>query len=74
LFLVTADSPNASIRSAGYEYIPVDVHIPVLDVPVPVDQSPSRILSSAVIQGNFEAGRREYPKIFAELNESLAGT
>ncbi|KAJ7928846.1 hypothetical protein B0H13DRAFT_2652777 [Mycena leptocephala] len=34
-FLINADSPDASIRSAGYEYIPVDVHVPVLDVPGP---------------------------------------
>ncbi|KAF8206217.1 hypothetical protein K438DRAFT_1816815, partial [Mycena galopus ATCC 62051] len=64
-------TPQRYIRSAGYEYIPVDVHVPVLDIPVAVDHSPSRILSDAVIQGSFSTDRRDYLEIFAELKESL---
>jgi len=71
-FLISADSTDATIRSAGYEYIPVDVHVPVLDIPVAVDHSPSRILSDAVIQGSFSTDRRDYVEIFSELKESLA--
>ncbi|KAF7336776.1 putative eukaryotic translation initiation factor 5 [Mycena venus] len=71
-FLINADSPNATIRAAGYEYIPVDVHVPVLDIPVAVDHSPSRILSDVVIQGSFATDRRDYLEIFSELKESLA--
>ncbi|KAJ6513047.1 hypothetical protein C8R45DRAFT_812313 [Mycena sanguinolenta] len=70
-FLINADSPDPTIRSAGYEYIPVDVHVPVLDVPVIVNRSSSRILSDAVIQGSFSTDRRDYVEIFAELKESL---
>ncbi|KAJ7227367.1 hypothetical protein GGX14DRAFT_347996 [Mycena pura] len=71
-FLISADSPDVSIRSAGYEYIPVDVHVPVLDTAVAVEHQPLRILANAVIQGSFFADRRDYLAIFAELNESLA--
>ncbi|KAJ7364252.1 hypothetical protein DFH08DRAFT_681115 [Mycena albidolilacea] len=71
-FLINADSPNATMRFAGYEHIPVDVHVPVLDIPAPLDHSPSRILSDAVIQGSFASDRRDYLEIFAELKESLA--
>ncbi|KAJ7678990.1 hypothetical protein DFH06DRAFT_975066 [Mycena polygramma] len=73
LFLINADSPDASIRSAGYEYIPVDVHVPVLDIPVAADHKPSRVLSDAVIQGSFSLDRRDYIEIFAELKESFVG-
>ncbi|KAJ7773484.1 hypothetical protein B0H16DRAFT_1304851 [Mycena metata] len=71
-FSISADSPDTSVRAAGYEYIPVDVHVPVLDVPVAVDRKPARILSDAVIQGSFYTDRRDYLEIFAELKESLA--
>ncbi|KAJ7158594.1 hypothetical protein C8R46DRAFT_1109642 [Mycena filopes] len=71
-FKINADSPDESVRMAGYEYIPVDVHVPILDIPVAVDHRPSRILSDAVIQGSFYTDRRDYLEIFTELNESLA--
>ncbi|KAJ7849783.1 hypothetical protein B0H13DRAFT_1644880 [Mycena leptocephala] len=71
-FLINADSSDPSIRSAGYEYIPVDVHVPVLDLPAAVDPRPTRILSDAVIQGSFDTARRDYLEIFSELKESLA--
>ncbi|KAJ7905015.1 hypothetical protein B0H13DRAFT_1881427 [Mycena leptocephala] len=56
-FRISADSPDASIRTAGYEYIPVDVHIPVLDIPMAVNERRSRILSDAVIQGRPSTDR-----------------
>jgi len=70
-FLLSADSPDASIRLAGYEHIHIDVHVPVLDIPIAVDHKPSRILSDAVVQGTFFSDRRDYLEIFAELKESL---
>ncbi|KAJ7761986.1 hypothetical protein DFH07DRAFT_739565 [Mycena maculata] len=75
-FLIKSDSSDASIRLAGYEYIPVDVHVPILDLPFPADQRTSNILSDAVIQGSFTTARRDYvgsfQEMFAELKESLA--
>jgi hypothetical protein len=56
-FRISADSPDASIRTAGYEYIPVDVHIPVLDIPMAVNERRSHILSDAVIQGRPSTDR-----------------
>ncbi|KAJ6546927.1 hypothetical protein B0H19DRAFT_954108 [Mycena capillaripes] len=71
-FLANADILDAEIRSAGYEHIPVDVHIPVLDLPKMINPKQSRILSNAVIQGTFALDRRDYLEFFAELKESLA--
>jgi len=75
IFMDRARSSDPLIRSAGMEHIPVDVHVPVLalqDHHVPLS-SPSRHLSNAVIQGSFSAGRRDYPRIFSELNQSMHG-
>ncbi|KAJ7650072.1 hypothetical protein FB45DRAFT_731699 [Roridomyces roridus] len=71
-FLINADSPDAATRSAGLEYIPVDVHVPILDIPLAVDDRPTRILTNAVIQGSFNTDRRDYVEMFSELKESLA--
>ncbi|KAJ7928860.1 hypothetical protein B0H13DRAFT_2544704 [Mycena leptocephala] len=70
--LSISEHSDPAIRSAGYEYIPVDVHVPVLDLPAAVDPRPTRILSDAVIQGSFDTARRDYLEIFSELKESLA--
>ncbi|KAJ7077126.1 hypothetical protein B0H15DRAFT_862438 [Mycena belliarum] len=72
-FLIRADSEDISICSAGYENIPIDVHVPVLDIPVAEDHRDrsSRVLSDAVIQGSFNTDRRDYLRIFTELKESL---
>ncbi|KAJ7236810.1 hypothetical protein C8J57DRAFT_1087981 [Mycena rebaudengoi] len=70
-FLVEADSVNATIRSAGFEYIPIHVHVPVLDIPL-ADRKYSRVLSDAAIQGSFSPIRRTYADFFAELGESFA--
>ncbi|KAJ7691577.1 hypothetical protein B0H17DRAFT_934873 [Mycena rosella] len=71
-FLASADSPDAVIRSAGYEHIRIDVHIPIFDLPRAVNFKPSRTLSDAVIQGTFSLTRGDYIEFFAELKESLA--
>lgn len=71
-FDVLSDSPDLSIRSAGYEYIPIDVHVPILDLPdLPVHAS-SRLLSNVVIQGTFSMDRRNYRQIFKDLIHSLS--
>jgi len=66
-------SIDPKIRTAGYEHVPIDVHIPVLDIPRLPDKSDRQILSNAVIQGSFDVSRRDYPAIFQELNQSLHG-
>ncbi|KAJ7312333.1 hypothetical protein DFH08DRAFT_897285 [Mycena albidolilacea] len=71
-FLTRADSLDVSVRSAGYEHIPIDVHVPVLDIPAAVDKSPLRILSNVVIQGNFAHERRDYRNLFNDLLRSLS--
>jgi len=60
-------------RTAGYEHISVDAHIPVLGLPGLPDRSPKQILSNAVIQGTFNPERRAYGDIFGDLIRSLQG-
>ncbi|KAH9479939.1 hypothetical protein JR316_0008536 [Psilocybe cubensis] len=67
-----ARSTDVAIKSAGYEYIPVDAHIPILDLQgLPERTSTNRPFSNAVIQGSFSTDRRDYTRIFADLNHSL---
>ncbi|EJC97990.1 uncharacterized protein FOMMEDRAFT_162331 [Fomitiporia mediterranea MF3/22] len=70
-FQELADSPEPDIYSALYEYIDIDVHAPVLDLPEYGQRRESTKLSRAVIQGNFQIDRRDYPHIFADLLEVL---
>ncbi|KAI0750673.1 hypothetical protein C8Q80DRAFT_1153320 [Daedaleopsis nitida] len=70
-FAEAADSRVPELYTADFEHLPVDVHIPVLDIPnLPVKPSP-RPLTKAVIQGKFEAERRDYGHIFQELIDSM---
>ncbi|PBK75884.1 hypothetical protein ARMSODRAFT_950233 [Armillaria solidipes] len=71
LFGILADSDDDEIRSAGYEHLPIDVHIPVLDLGDKPDR-PFRTLSNVVIQGSFTKSRRDYDNIFDDLLVSLA--
>lgn len=71
-FNALADSNDPEIQTAGYEYIPIGVHVPILDVPGLPDRS-ERILSKAVIQGSFDMARRNYKRIFSDLISSLLG-
>lgn len=70
-FSELADSPDAVVRSAGYERIPTDVHPPVLPLPNLPEHSYNRSLSKAVIQGSFDTVRRDYNNIFSDLVASL---
>ncbi|SJL09859.1 uncharacterized protein ARMOST_13240 [Armillaria ostoyae] len=71
LFDILADSDDEEIRSAGYEHLPIDVHIPILDLGDQPDR-PFRTLSNVVIQGSFTKSRRDYDNIFDDLLASLA--
>ena len=59
--------------TAAYEHIPIDVHIPVLDVPNLPEKDPHRTLAKAVIQGSFDTSRRDYYRFFDEMIQSLHG-
>ena len=54
-----------------YEYVDIDVHAPVLDVPEYGVRGASGVLSKAVIQGSFQTSRRDYPNIFRDLVDEL---
>ncbi|KAJ3558614.1 hypothetical protein NM688_g815 [Phlebia brevispora] len=71
LFDQHAESANHTLYSAGYENIPIDVHVPVLHLPNLPVKNRSRILSKAVIQGTFDVSRRDYPHIFDDLVSAL---
>ena len=69
-FAMEADSLEPLMYSAGYDQIPIDVHVPVLDIPnLPVKPLP-RSLEKAVIQGTFTAERRNYQGIFRGLTSA----
>ncbi|KAF8071768.1 hypothetical protein FPV67DRAFT_1560545 [Lyophyllum atratum] len=70
-FDALADSRDPILRSAGYENIPVDVHVPVLALPNLPERPRGRPLTKAVIQGSFDTVRRDYINIFKDLNASL---
>ncbi|KAG6821343.1 hypothetical protein H0H93_000204 [Arthromyces matolae] len=73
-FNVLADSPDPTIRSAGYENIPIDVHVPILPLHGLPEHPAREPLSRAVIQGSFNMDRRDYAHIFRDLIESLHGS
>ncbi|OCH84402.1 hypothetical protein OBBRIDRAFT_741660 [Obba rivulosa] len=66
-----AESTDPAVYSAGYEHIPIDTHVPVLDLPDLPDKPLNRTLSKAVIQGSFESLRRNYTGFFTDLIQSL---
>ncbi|KAH9476941.1 hypothetical protein JR316_0010857 [Psilocybe cubensis] len=70
-FQNNARSADPALKLAALEYIPVDFHIPILDLQHFPELSPTRMLSNAVIQGSFDSNRRDYTRIFSELNASL---
>ena len=73
VFSQHADSKDLLLSSAGYENIPIGVHVPVLDLPWLPDKDTTRVLSKAVIQGTLTAGRRDFASFFADLVQSLNG-
>ena len=72
-FLVHSTSANPVLSSAGYEHIPIDVFVPIFDVPNLPHLSLSRQLSNAVISGSYESNRRDYAHVIEELFECLRG-
>lgn len=72
-FAVQAEDTEPLLYTAGYDHIPIDVHVPVLDIPNLPTKSLPWYLSKAVIQGTFSVGRRNYPVIFRDLIASLNG-
>ena len=69
-----ADSSDRDLHTAGYQYIPIDVHVPILDIPdLPIKPLP-RQLATAVIQGTLVGDRRDYHRFFDDLIASLRGT
>ncbi|KDQ54542.1 hypothetical protein JAAARDRAFT_38216 [Jaapia argillacea MUCL 33604] len=66
---------DAQVDSPGYEYVDVDVYVPVLDLPstrfLPFVDASRRTLSQVVIQGFFDALRRNYNRVFDDLIASL---
>lgn len=72
-FQKQARSADLVLNTAGLEYIPIDFHVPILDVKNLPDLSPRRMLANAVIQGSFDNNRRDYTNILSELNASVHG-
>ncbi|RPD62106.1 hypothetical protein L226DRAFT_463709 [Lentinus tigrinus ALCF2SS1-7] len=70
-FADLANSPEPILYTAGYQYIPVDVHVPILDIPNLPSKPLPRYLSKAVIQGSLDPGRRDYNRVFKDLIVSL---
>ena len=71
MFAEAADSREPTLSASDFEHVPVDVHIPLLDIPNPPVKTSPRHLTKAVIQGKFEMERRDYARIFQELIDSL---
>ena len=68
-----AGSADPILRSAGYELVPVDAHVPILDLRRFSNKPRNQILSNVAIQGGFDWNRRFYGDIFGDLNRSLQG-
>jgi hypothetical protein len=68
-----ASDPDPNIYTVGYEHIPVDVHVHILDILNLPDLTPNRTLSNAVIQGFMDIHRRDYVKIIQRLLEFIHG-
>lgn len=73
-FKEVADWTGFPPNSTMYEYIKIDVHAPVLDLPEFGKRPTQRSLSRAVIQGNIELVRRDYYEILRDLSRSLNGS
>ncbi|KAM5540566.1 hypothetical protein V8D89_005597 [Ganoderma adspersum] len=70
-FNAVADSSDPGLYTAGYQHIPIDVHVPILEIPhLPTKHLP-RQLVHAVIQGTLVANRRDYLRFFDDLIASL---
>ncbi|KAF7974649.1 hypothetical protein HWV62_11526 [Athelia sp. TMB] len=65
-----AASPDPVIRSAGFEYVTSDVHVPILNLSIPDRYYPGK-LSNVVIQGTFATNMRDFNRIFQDLTQEL---
>lgn len=70
-FRELADSADPETFNALYEYIDIDVHVPVLNLPEYGQRRRAAKLSRAAIQGSFTQTRRDYSRIFSDLIASL---
>lgn len=66
-----ADNPDPELLNAMYEYVPIDVHVPVLDLPDYGVRSTADKITRVVVQGNFDPTRRDYTHIFKDLLDAL---
>ena len=62
-----ADNADPAHYKALLEYVDIDVHLPVLDLPEYGERSTSKKVSRAAIQGSFQAARRDYVNLFRDL-------
>ncbi len=73
-FKLLADNPDPELLNAMYEYVPIDVHVPVLDLPDYGVRSTADKLTRVVVQGNFDPTRRDYTHTFKDLLDALKST
>ncbi|KAG8938538.1 hypothetical protein FRC04_008349 [Tulasnella sp. 424] len=74
MFNTWADSKDPAQRLALYEYIKVDAYYSVSDFtnfPLRPKTYQADVPCSAVLQGNYEQGRRDYERVFADLSRLL---
>jgi len=64
-------SLDPKLHSAGLGLVPINTHVPILDLPHLPDKSGRQVLTNAVIQGSFAEDRRAYPYTFENLIRSL---
>lgn len=66
-----ADKPDPHSYDALLEFVDIDVHVPVLDLPEYGTRSTSSKVSRAAIQGSFQLARRDYANVFRDLIAEL---
>jgi hypothetical protein len=71
-FRALAESNSETYNSAGYEYVKMDVYVPILDLPQARRHRPTS-LSNVAIQGSFRFERRDYLGVYADLLASFQG-
>ena len=71
-FRALAESNVEAYNSAGYEYVKMDVYLPILDLPL-TPKTISTSLSDVAIIGSFRFERRDYLGVYADLLTSFEG-
>jgi hypothetical protein len=69
-FRALAESNVEAYNSAGYEYVKMDVYLPILDLPL-TPKTISTSLSDVAIIGSFRFERRDYLGVYADLITSF---